>query len=210
MAQGGRAHPRGGHARLVAGRARVSKPARTEKLAAPTATAFLPVRYSAPGAQAALRSALRLRRRVPIGKPCPFRRGGRIDNRAPLSLPRDARYRRSGRRAAASRPSGEGRCREPALDCQTPPGYAERPTRRSPAVTTTRSTQLSEPCGEPAVSSPMRAAVRRLPGAPCGPACASSGRCSRPARPGETPGAVAKESSGRAARDDSFGGGVGI
>ena len=34
--------------------------------------------------------------------------------------------------------------------------------------------------GKRAVSSPMRAAVRRLPGSSCGPACASSGRCSRP------------------------------
>ena len=37
--------------------------------------------------------------------------------------------------------------------------------------------------GEPAVSSPIRAAARRLPGASCGPACASPGRCSRPGDP---------------------------
>jgi hypothetical protein len=47
--------------------------------------------------------------------------------------------------------------------------------------------------GERAVSSPMRAAARRLSGASCGPACASSGRCSRPAGRRETPEAVAKE-----------------
>jgi hypothetical protein len=46
--------------------------------------------------------------------------------------------------------------------------------------------------GEPAVSSPMRAAAGRLPGTSCGPACASSGRCSRPAGRGETAERVAK------------------
>ena len=37
--------------------------------------------------------------------------------------------------------------------------------------------------GKRAVSSPIRAAARRLPGASCGPACASPGRCSRPGDP---------------------------
>jgi len=46
--------------------------------------------------------------------------------------------------------------------------------------------------GERAVSSPMRAAARRLPGASCGPACASPGRCSRPAGRGEIAERVAK------------------
>jgi len=49
--------------------------------------------------------------------------------------------------------------------------------------------------GERAVSSPMRAAARRLPGTSSGPACASPGRCSRPATRGETPERVANRSS---------------
>jgi hypothetical protein len=50
--------------------------------------------------------------------------------------------------------------------------------------------------GERAVSSPMRTAARRLPGASCGPACASPGRCSRPAGRRETAERVAKRASG--------------
>jgi hypothetical protein len=49
--------------------------------------------------------------------------------------------------------------------------------------------------GERAVSSPMRAAARRPPGASCGPACASPGRRSRPAGRGETAERAANHSS---------------
>jgi hypothetical protein len=47
--------------------------------------------------------------------------------------------------------------------------------------------------GERAVSSPMRAAARRLPGASCRPACASPGPCSRPAGRGEIAERVANQ-----------------
>ena len=44
----------------------------------------------------------------------------------------------------------------------------------------------------------MRAAARRLPGTSCGPACASSGRCSRPADPARLLSAWQRDPSARA------------
>jgi len=53
--------------------------------------------------------------------------------------------------------------------------------------------------GEPGVSRPIKAAVRRVPSASRDSACASSGRCSRPAARGEITERVAKEQPGRLA-----------